>query len=252
MIGIFDSGVGGLTVLTKIRERAPDADIIYFGDTKNAPYGTRPLEELRAFTSSAVELLLSKGARDIVSACNSVSAFTTLSESGLLAQVPLSIIEMTRPTVRALARDFSGKKIVFLATPATIASGIYARGCAEADLDGTFFAVSDLAGAIERGAPREDIRAIVAHAISEIPRDTDILSLSCTHYPFVSDLFIEEIARAGLSAETFNPADSVAAEVCTGCEMSGAGKMRFIVSQDSPTFAALVKEHFGNMDIEVL
>ena len=116
-----------------------------------------------------MELLLSEGARDIVSACNSVSAFMTLSESGLLASVPFSITEMTRPTVRALARDFSGKKIVFLATPATIASGIYARGCAEADLDGTFFAVSDLAGAIERGAPREDIRAIVAHAISEIP-----------------------------------------------------------------------------------
>src|SRR3989344_8714156 len=103
MIGIFDSGIGGLSVLTKIREKAPNADIVYFGDTANAPYGTRPLPELRALTSSAVERLLSLGARDIVSACNSVSAFMTLSESGLLAQVPLSIIEMTRPTVRDLA-----------------------------------------------------------------------------------------------------------------------------------------------------
>ena len=113
MIGIFDSGIGGLSVLAKIREKAPNADIIYFGDTANAPYGTRPLSELKVLTESAVEFLLSQGARDIVSACNSVSAFMTLSESGFLAQVPLSIIEMTRPTIRALARDFTGEKSYF-------------------------------------------------------------------------------------------------------------------------------------------
>lgn len=252
MIGIFDSGVGGLSVLKKIREKAPRADVIYFGDTANAPYGTRPLDELRGLTSSAVELLLSKGARDIVSACNSVSAFMTLSESGLLAQVPLSIIEMTRPTVRALARDFQGKKIAFLATPATIASGIYARGCIEAGIDGTFVAVPELAGAIESGAPRNDIQDIIARVISELPSEIDVVSLSCTHYPFVQDIFTEEIVRAGLVAEIFDPADSVAEEVRIGCETDGEGNTRFLISRDSLVFRRLAKEHFGNTDIEVL
>lgn len=252
MIGIFDSGVGGLSVLKKIREKAPRADIIYFGDTANAPYGTRPLDELRGLTSSAVELLLSRGARDIVSACNSVSAFMTLSESGLLASVPLSIIEMTRPTVRALAREFQGKKIAFLATPATITSGIYARGCMEAGIDGTFIAVPELAGAIESGAPRATIASIVARAVAELSRDIDVVSLSCTHYPFVRDIFIEEIARQGLSAETFDPADSVAEDVCVGCETLGEGKTRFLISRDSPVFRRLAEEHFGNTDIEVI
>ncbi|MEK7134473.1 MAG: hypothetical protein AAB819_02005 [Patescibacteria group bacterium] len=252
MIGIFDSGVGGLSVLRKIREKAPHANIIYFGDTANAPYGTRPSFELKALTESAVEFLLSQGARDIVSACNSVSAFMTLSESGLLAQVPLSIIEMARPTVRALARDFREKNIVFFATPATIESGIYARGCAESGINGTFVAVPELAGAIESGAPRRDIQNIITHAIAELPHDTDVVSLSCTHYPFARDIFIEEIARAGLAAETFDPADSVAAEVCSGCEITGEGKTRFLISRDSPVFRRLAEEHFGNTDIEVI
>lgn len=252
MIGIFDSGVGGLSVLRKIREKAPDADIVYFGDTKNAPYGTRPLEELQALTSSAVELLLSKGARDIVSACNSVSAFMTLSESGLLKSVPLSIIEMTRPTVRALAHDFRDKKIAFFATPATIASGIYERGCKEARLEATFFAIPELAGAIEGGASRATIIGIVARAIAELPRDTDIVSLSCTHYPFVRDIFIDEIARQGLSAETFDPADSVAEDVCVGCETRGEGKTHFLISRESNVFRTLASEHFGEVHIEVI
>ncbi|MEK9167755.1 MAG: hypothetical protein AAB769_00255 [Patescibacteria group bacterium] len=252
MIGIFDSGIGGLSVLAKIREKAPNADIIYFGDTANAPYGTRPLSELKVLTESAVEFLLSQGARDIVSACNSVSAFMTLSESGFLAQVPLSIIEMTRPTIRALARDFTGEKIVFLATPATIASSIYARGCAESGINATHIAIPELAGAIERGAPRDEIISIVARAVSVLPRDTDVVSLSCTHYPFVQDIFIEEIARAGLAAETFDPADSVAEEVCVGCEKNGNGTARFILSKDSAVFRDTLSRIFvGSPMIEI-
>ncbi len=239
-------------MLAKIREKAPNADIIYFGDIANAPYGIRPLEELRALTASAVERLLSLGARDIVSACNSVSAFMTLSESGLLAQVPLSIIEMTRPTVRALARDFRGKKVVFFATPATIASGIYARGCAEEEINATHIAIPELAGAIESGVPHNEIVSIVARAVSELPDDTEVVSLSCTHYPFARDVFEKEIARRGISAEIFDPADSVAEEVCLGCETNGEGGTRFIISKDSKVFRdAVSRLSFTDSVIEV-
>lgn len=73
MIGLFDSGSGGLSVLSALRDRAPHADIVYFGDIKNAPYGIRSQYELNALTIAGVEILRSRGAKEIVSACNSVS-----------------------------------------------------------------------------------------------------------------------------------------------------------------------------------
>jgi len=240
MIGIFDSGIGGLSVLAKLREKAPNADIVYFGDIAHAPYGVRPSEELQTLTSSAVELLLTEGARDIVSACNSVSAFMVLSESGLLASVPLSIVEMTRPTVRALARDFKEKKIVFFATPATITSGIYERVCREEGIQATFIAIPELAGAIEHGMAPERISSIVANAVSDIPEGTDVISLSCTHYSFVQHIFKEHLAKRMVDTHIFDPADSVAEEILAGCNINGMGTTRFILSKDSSIFREML------------
>ena len=118
MIGIFDSGSGGLTVLRAIRERMPSADIVYFGDIKNAPYGTKSQHELSALTFAAFKLLIKEGSTSVVSACNSAS--TTLAVSLLDAGdiSPDRVIEMVGPTVRALKH--TDADILIAATPATI------------------------------------------------------------------------------------------------------------------------------------
>src|SRR5262249_29763383 len=121
MIGIFDSGSGGLTVLKAIREEMPSADITYFGDIKNAPYGSKTNAELSALTVKAIELLKSRGAESVVSACNSVSASLAVSLFDALSLSPERLIEMVGPTVSSFKG--SNARTLLVATPATIQSG---------------------------------------------------------------------------------------------------------------------------------
>src|SRR3989344_2861097 len=126
MIGIFDSGAGGLTVLRAIREVLPTADVVYFGDIKNAPYGNRSREELAVLTVNAIKLLQENGATNIVSACNSVSASLAVSLYDALSLSPPALIEMVGPTVAYFKG--STARLVLCATEATIHSGIYQNG----------------------------------------------------------------------------------------------------------------------------
>src|SRR3989344_6221172 len=123
MIGIFDSGSGGLTVLKAVREEMPSADVVYFGDIKNAPYGSRSNSELSILTVRAIELLQKRGAESIVSACNSVSASLAVSLFDALSITPTQLIEMVGPTVASFRN--SDARILLCATPATIRSEVY-------------------------------------------------------------------------------------------------------------------------------
>src|SRR3989338_11673213 len=120
MIGIFDSGSGGLTVLKAIWEQMPSADILFFGYIKNAPYGEKPREELSRLTINNIRVLQTRGATSIVSACNSVSASLAVSLFDVLGLAQQNLIEMVGPTV-SYFKDFR-KPILLAATPATIAS----------------------------------------------------------------------------------------------------------------------------------
>ena len=122
MIGIFDSGSGGLTVLKAVREALPSADILYFGDIKNAPYGSRSHAELSVLTMRAIELLQGRGATSIVSACNSVSASLAVSLFDALSLAPEHLIEMVGPTVSSFKN--SSARLLLVATPATSVSAL--------------------------------------------------------------------------------------------------------------------------------
>lgn len=241
MIGIFDSGVGGLTVLRALRDRLPTADVVYFGDTKHAPYGNRSRDEIVALTEEAFSLLRREGASSIVSACNSVSVTLAL---------PLGserIVEMVGPTVRALAG--SDKRIGLCATVATITTGIYQDAFRAIGKDIHAFAIPDLAGAIEAG---KETDAIVADALKGKENMFDLLVLACTHYPLAREHF----ARTLPGIELFDPALPVAEQVATawGEDEKGSGRTRFLVSKDSPRFRALTAELFPNsaQTIEVI
>ena len=252
MIGIFDSGVGGLTVLRALRETLPSADVLYFGDTKNAPYGTKSREELALLTMDGLKLLHERGVSNIVSACNTVSASLAVSLFETLSIVPTQLIEMVGPAVGFFKG--SDARLVLCATPATIQSGIYQNGFRMIGKDVTCVAIEKLAGAIEAGAHEEEVEKIIRDAFYGISfAKNDILVLACTHYPLVKQVFRKVL---GDDVLIFDPAYPVAerAHKLFWPQEVGSGGMRFLLSKDSETFRSLVKQIFPTQEyvIEVL
>ncbi len=233
MIGIFDSGSGGLTVLKAIRTRMPSADILYFGDIKNAPYGSKSTGELSTLTVRAIELLQKRGAESIVSACNSVSASLAVSLFDALSLAPTQLIEMVGTTVSSFKN--TPARLLLVATPATIQSEIYQNGFRMVGKEVTALAIPDLASAIEFGAPEAEIEGLIRNALAGVPlAECDVLILACTHYPLVADLFKKMTGPLPL----FDPALAVAdrAKRQLWPREVGDGTTRFIISTDSEPF----------------
>jgi glutamate racemase len=252
MIGIFDSGVGGLTVLRKVRELLPSSDVVYFGDTRNAPYGMRSREELTRLTVAGLTLLRERGAQRIISACNSVSASLAISLYDALSILPQELIEMVGPTVSYFRN--SDAQLVLCATPATVDSQIYQNGFRMMGKEVECVAVAQLAGAIELGAPERDIERIIAEAFAGMMLSIDaVLILACTHYPLVIDAFRRVL---GESVLIFDPAYAVAerAERQFWPQEVGEGRTQFFISKESAQFRVHVAQLFPDQkySIEVL
>lgn len=248
MIGVFDSGVGGLTVLKAMRDVFPSIDVVYFGDTKNAPYGERSREDLSMLTAAGIKILLEQGATNIVSACNSVAASLAISLYDALSLNPTQLLEMVGPTVAA----FKGSKenVALCATRATIESEIYQNAFRMIGLDIKAFPIPELAGAIERGEPREKIDRIVADALDAAGEDFDVLILGCTHYPLALPSFKKVL---GDSVELFDPAEAVAARVerLLWPREVGNGSTKFLLSKDSDVFRRLAENIFPKSDYSI-
>lgn len=238
MIGLFDSGSGGLSVLSALRERVPHADVVYFGDIKNAPYGIRSQEELAALTVAGIEILKNMGATEIVSACNSVSPAVL---SGAAGNIPT--IEMTAPTAQAM-RTYAGKRVLLIATPATILSEIYQHSLGGIiSLDP--LPIPELAGAIEFGENDKRIAQIVRDSLVERKRNSyDLLLLGCTHYPLAKEIIEQEAGRVFGKIRCIDPAGFVAGEAAKTFNCNGAGALRFRISKDSPQFRERVAKLF--------
>jgi len=247
MIGVFDSGSGGLTVLSEIRKINPTADVIYLGDIKNAPYGTKTREELGALTVMLVNRLIDEGATKIVSACNSVSASIVLPMLSILSVRPFDIVEMVGPTVNALRNE--NRKILVAATSATIESGIYQLGFRAVGKEVEVIPIKELAGAIEFGASELEIEKIIKPHLAGV--SNSLLVLGCTHYPLIKSTF-EKILN-GRETDLYDPALAVANEVLKWKKEKGSGRTRFLVTKDSPYFRKRVDEMFGvGNNIEVI
>lgn len=244
MIGIFDSGSGGLSVLKALRQVMPHADVVYFGDIKNAPYGLKTQEELSVLTEHAISLLHAEKADHIVSACNSVAASLVISLSDRIAFAPSDMIEMVGPTV-AHFRD-SSKRLALCATPATIDSSIYQNAFQLIGQDVQYVAIADLAGAIESGASYAAIQEIIRTSFAGM-EGFDTLILACTHYPLVRQAFEDTLP----GVDVFDPSMVVAERVHAAFpmeEMQGTGRIKFIISQDSSHFRRFVETFIGEKD----
>lgn len=245
MIGIFDSGVGGLSVLTALRKKAPQAGVVYFGDTENAPYGPKGKRQISHLIGAALRRLYAAGATQIISACNSASVSVMSEPIDLLRLGVFDVIEMVGPTVAALAPR--RKRIVALATEATYRSGIYQEAFTKAGVDADVIAAPPLASLIEKGAPLSEIRPVIEKAAAEIlERGAEVLCLSCTHYPFVLEIFEAVLKEKKSSVEIFDPAESVAEEAVHRFDTKGEGRMLFLISKDSSVFRSYVQKLFSD------
>jgi glutamate racemase len=187
-IGIFDSGIGGLTVAHSIHTCLPNEQIVYFGDTAHLPYGDKSESAIQAYSIKIADVLLKKGCKVIVIACNSASSasYELLKE---YVRHQVHIINVIDPMVKFVAKKLAGKKVGLIGTKRTVQSGIYAQKLNELNstIELKSLATPLLAPMIEEGFYSSGIsQEIIAQYLSD-PSLTSIeaLILACTHYPLI-------------------------------------------------------------------
>ena len=206
-VAVFDSGVGGLTVLHELLVQLPHEDYLYLGDTARFPYGERTTEELEAFTMEIAEQLLARRAKLLVVACNTATAaaLPALRERMMQTTLGIDVIGVVQPeAVQAVTRTTTGR-IGLLATPATVRSGAYERAVHEADphVDLVSVPCPDLAPIIQGGFPFDDRVVDTVRGYCEPLRqaEVDTVILGCTHYPLVRPMLQRFLGR-GVSIVT--------------------------------------------------
>lgn len=208
-IGVFDSGVGGLTVLEALRRRMPNRDFVYLGDTARVPYGRKPPEMVREFAREIVTFLCSLGVDGIVVACNTASA-VALPE--LAEGCPTPIWGVIDPGVEAATRATRSGHVGVIGTKGTIESGAYQKRLERRGLRVWSKACPMLVHTVEEGlAGSAEAELLARHYLSGRP-EIDTLILGCTHYP----LLREAIARVAGPDVTLVDSAEVTAEVVSG------------------------------------
>jgi len=272
MIGFFDSGYGGLTVLRAVMSRLPNRDLIYLGDHGNAPYGGRSTEEIYDLTIDAVERLFGIGCRLVILACNSASAVALrrLQQTWLPKAYPeRRVLGVLVPVVEAITRqpwqleavrspsDRSELVAVF-GTRVTIASGAYPREIAKRAPGVTVVqqACPQLAALIEDGADNSVIRPLIrqytASLHAQIPGILpDSAVLACTHYPLVADMFREALpAEVDILDQPDLVGRSLEAYLARRPEFDSvnkrSGQISFLTTGDPTAVSELGSRFFGS------
>ena len=246
-VAVFDSGVGGLTVLHECLVSLPHEDFLYLGDTARFPYGTRTPEELRAFARELAGILLDEGAKLIVVACNSATsaALPGLREE-LAGRVP--VVSVIYPEARLAAATTRNGRVGLLATPATVASGAYERALTEASGGAaTLHAVAsaELAPIIQEGGEIDERTVAAVERACEPLREAgvDTVILGCTHYPLVRPAIQRCLGRG---VEIVTSGEAIVEEVERELEAAGSaatrdrrGSYRFLATGDVDDFRRL-------------
>ena len=218
-IGVFDSGVGGLSVLRAIREQMPEESVVYFGDQAHIPYGPRPMKQIQNFSEAITKFLLSKDAKIIVVACNAASAAALTYLRKTFPDVSFVGME---PAVKPAAEHTETGAVGVLATPATFQGALYAS-VVERFANGVELLQDPCVGLvqqIEKGNLNGiETRKILEDAIHPmLEKNIDTVVLACTHYPFVIPL-IQEIV--GKKVRVIDPAPAVARQAKRLLEANG-------------------------------
>ena len=248
-VGIFDSGLGGLTVMSAVRERLPELPIVYYGDSANAPYGVRTADRVHELTRDAVHDLWGRGCDLVILACNTASAaaLRRMQEAG----VPEGkrVLGVFVPLIEALTerswgdnsppREVGAKHVALFATPATVRSRAFQRELAfrAIGVDVEAQACGGVVDAIEDGdmiLAEALVRSHVDALLRKMP-EPDAAVLGCTHYPLVEDIFRDAL---GPDVQVFSQpklvAESLADYLSRHPEMVGEGKANAYLTTGDP------------------
>lgn len=189
-IAVFDSGVGGLTVLHAIVERVPNADYLYFGDTARLPYGSKSRETIARYAIGAAEFLEQKGATLLVIGCNTASAMALYD---VKSAVSIPVIGVIEPGADRAAEISQSREAVVIGTEATVAAHAYQRALARRGFATHEKACPLLVPLVEEGWTDHSVteqvaRIYLAEALKAASANTDILVLGCTHYPLLKTM----------------------------------------------------------------
>lgn len=200
-VGVFDSGVGGLTVLHELLVSLPTEDYLYLGDTANFPYGDRSDGELQTFALQIADHLLQQGAKLLVVACNSASAaaLETVEQHLAVVAPDIDVIGVLRPAAQLAVVASRSGRIGLLATPATVANGAYARAVTAADPHVHLESVAcpDLARIIQSGFPFDEqvVETVRAYCAPLVEAQVDTVILGSTHYPLCAPMLQRMLGR---------------------------------------------------------
>lgn len=265
MIGVFDSGSGGLTILKALTKRLPNQDFLYLGDHGNAPYGHRSNEQIVEYTKAGVAQLMEAGCSLVILACNTAAAVAlrSLQENWLPAHHPDNrILGVLVPMVEAITgvpwthqghtAKRSAERILLFATQKTVASGAYKEEIYKRapQVDLLQKACPGLVDAIEGGAGPEPLRGMIEGYISEVEtNDISTVVLGCTHFPLVEAHFKAALPK---HVSILSQPEIVAAALADYLERhkrfreSGTGSINLLTTGDPATVNAVSKRFTGD------
>jgi glutamate racemase len=241
-IGLFDSGLGGLTVVRALLDLVPETRMVYFGDTGRFPYGSKPTEDVLKYSVEIADVLIERDVKMIVVACNSASAAALEHLQDTLAIPVTGVIE---PGVRAARRATQTGRIGVVGTVGTIASGAYQRAAAALDptLDLTCGACPGFVEFVEAGDVESDqVHVLAERLLAPIKAaNVDTLVLGCTHYPLlartIGDVMGPEVVLVSSGEETAFEVRASLAAAQGGA--TPADRISFLTSGDVDTFQRL-------------
>ncbi|MBK8294704.1 MAG: glutamate racemase [Solirubrobacterales bacterium] len=247
MIGVFDSGVGGLTVLHELLVSLPEEDYIYVGDSGHFPYGTKTVEELTARGVAITEFLFEKDIKLLVIACNSATAAAGPLIRKMGAEAGIPVLTVVGPEAEIAGAITESGRIGVLATPATVASRAYARALEDQGRPFTVTEVAapDLAPIIQGGFPFDEavLQTVRSYCEPLKEADVDTLVLGCTHYPLVAPMLQRLLGRdVRLVTAGHAIAGAIQRNLAQGGNLAKTGKegtYNFLVTGDKEGFEKL-------------
>ena len=248
-IGIFDSGVGGLTVFKEIRKRFPFEDIIYFGDTARVPYGPKSRNTVIEYSIQNARFLIQQGAKIIVVACNTSSA-TALTQ--LQKLLPIPVLGVIEPGALSAVKNSSNKRIGVIGTEGTIRSQAYSSAISKLDKNCNVFSKPCplFVPLAEEGWEDHEVTqlTIKEYLTSLLQNDIDTLVLGCTHYPILKSSIQKFVGNKITLVDSAEAVTDKLDEILPNRESNKIGEDRFYVSDNEEKFNHIASKI---LDIEI-
>ena len=240
---MFDSGIGGLTVLKEVRSLLPRENIVYLGDTARLPYGNKSPYTVRRYSLENALFLLTKGIKALVIACNTSSA---LALSTLKTRLPVPVLGVIEPPAKMAARQTKNRKVGVIGTKATVRSMAYERAIRKRDrrVQVLSTACPLFVPLVEEGWEHDDVARLVVKKYLQTFRDSaiDVLVLGCTHYPVLQPVIRDELDPGVLMVNTGRETAGELKELLEARDLlkrSGRGACTYYVTDSPESFSEI-------------